>query len=87
MQSFHGDLLLGGAAIREVQGLIEDDDHVSKPTLGGRFRVNANQESMLELNRTYLLMLDDGSSAKIVVTDVSYEDEADDTIVVQFRPR
>ena len=42
---------------------------------------------MLELNRTYLLMLDDGSSAKIVVTDVSYEDEADDTIVVQFRPR
>lgn len=87
MQSFHGDLLLGGVAIREVDGLIEDDDHVSKLTLGGRFRVNADQESMLELNRTYLLMLDDGSSAKIVVTDVSYEDEADDTIVVQFRPR
>ena len=83
MRKFHGDLLLGGVAIREVDGIVDDVPDERGVHQEGKFEVEAQQESILELGRPYLLMLDNGGTIKVVVNEI---DESSDPsrIVVQF---
>ena len=83
MRRFHGDLLMGGLALREIDGVIDDEVAEPKPHQEGHFEVDAETQSMLELNRPYLLRIDDGDSIKLVVKEM---DETSDhrRLIVQF---
>lgn len=70
MRRFHGDLLMGGVAIREIDGELDDRPAGDRCPPAGNFEVEAPQQSMMELGRPYLLLTDDGDSVELVVTDI-----------------
>ncbi len=77
MVRFHGDLLLGGAAIRDLDGtmLVEK--------WAGRFAVPRRNQPLLETGRPYLLLLDDGRSGQVVLTRL--DESPGDVVHVEFR--
>lgn len=83
MQQFHGDLLIGGMALRDVVGFIDKEVQGAADCWFGHFRLEPSRRELLELNRNYLLMLDDGRVAKIIVTQMRDEDTRQD-VVVEF---
>ena len=63
---FHGRLLLGGMALKDLAGEIDSDDgHVS-----GRFIVDRAELHHLQVGRPYRLELDDGRAAQVVVSQM-----------------
>ncbi len=70
MRRFHGDLLMGGVAIREIDGELEDRATGAHHPRAGTFEMAAPQRSLMELGRPYLLMMDDGDAVELVVTDI-----------------
>lgn len=84
MVKFHGDLLLGGAALRNLDGMMTTDDSSETNQWRGHFHLDRCNQSLLELHRPYLLMLSDGRSRRIVVT--CWQESAEqDAIEVQFQ--
>ena len=84
MQKFHGDLLMGGVAIRDLDGTLEDEPQSGASFPCGRFSVEAEKEELFELGRPYLLMLDDGRCSRVVVTEM-HEENDQGSFVCQFR--
>lgn len=80
VQEFCGDLLIGGEAIRELSGVLGGDESRRRV---GNFEVEANQQSLLELGRPYLLMLAGGESVKVLVKGIHERADAR-RLVVQF---
>ena len=80
MQKFHGDLLVGGGAIRHLDGVLGDDNASHRV---GEFEVEATQQPLLELGRPYLLLLDDGDAVKVRVKEIDAQREVS-RLVVQF---
>jgi hypothetical protein len=70
MQAFHGNLLLGGMALKGVDGMI-DDEPDPEGHLGGEFMVDPIHENSLEVGRPYLLLTDDGKEIRVVVTNLN----------------
>ena len=70
MQKFHGDLLIGGLAIRHLEGTLVERSSSQQREWSGQFQLESSQEEVLEIGRQYLLMLDDGDSIKLVVSDI-----------------
>lgn len=83
MRRFHGDLLMGGLSLREIDGVIEDELKEPEHHHEGHFEVDVEKQAVLELNRPYLLMTDNGDSMKLVVKKM---DETGDhsRLIVQF---
>ena len=85
MQS-HGELLIGGETLHRVPVELEQQDHQPEASdwlLGGRLRISQQQAAGLELQRHYLLQLDDGRAGPIAVTRV---EPRDGEIFAIFRP-
>ena len=80
MQKFHGDLLVGGGAIRELDGVLGEQTVRHRV---GKFEVEATQQPLLELNRPYLLLLESGDSVKVRVKGINEKRDAG-RLVVQF---
>lgn len=73
MASFHGDLLIGGAALRNLDGELRVDQPSAKqspPHWSGTFSVKSEDRELLEIGRQYLLILDDGRKEKVVLTEI-----------------
>ncbi|MCG8451438.1 MAG: hypothetical protein MI725_17870 [Pirellulales bacterium] len=85
MRDFHGDLLIGGLAIRHLHGTLDEGDEENVQAWSGRFEIESLQEESLEVGRQYLLLLDDGRNAEVVVTHVHAEPEQT-TVVCDFEP-
>ncbi len=85
MNRFHGDLLLGGVRLRELDGEIEEDLCVDEELWSGKFRIGREQQSLVEVGRPYLLILDDGRSGRVEVTGIDGA-LGEDAAVVEFRP-
>jgi hypothetical protein len=83
MRTIHGDLLMGGVAIREIDGIVDDVTDDCGGHQEGKFEVEAQKQSILELGRPYLLLLDDGGTIELVVKEI---DQTSDPgrFVVQF---
>ena len=67
MQKFHGDLLIGGLAIRHLEGTLVEGASAQQREWSGQFQLESSQEEVLEIGRQYLLMLDDGRNAEVMV--------------------
>ena len=82
MRTFHGDLLIGGFAIREIDGVIDEEDVQPDHHDEGYFEVDADNQAVLELGRPYLLVTEQGESIKLVVKALG--EASDNRVVVQF---
>ena len=83
MHSFHGDLLIGGLAIKNLDGEIDGDETSSQQAAWeGQFKVDPCQTEVLELGRQYLLILDDGRNREVMLTEI--DEQADDAVVCRF---
>ncbi len=77
MVRFRGDLLLGGAAIRDLDGTMAGERWT------GQFAVPRRSQSLLETGRPYLLLLDDGRSGQVMLTRVN--ERPGDVVLVEFQ--
>ena len=82
MRRIHGDLLMGGAAIRELDGTL-DDNVGCCGQMEGRFVVELGAEAQLELSRPYLFIFDNGDSVELVVKQIDSSSHPG-RLVVQF---
>jgi len=83
MQTFQGNLLIGGLALNNVEGILCDDESGTPANWSGQFRIDPCQHEVLEIDRQYLLMLDDGRNREVVLTEIQVESE-DGAVVCVF---
>ena len=84
MLQFHGDLLLGGARLRELEGQIDESNGDQQVNWSGEFRIAPDQVEMVEIGRPYLLVLNDGRTGRVQITAVTRDRE--DQSLICFRP-
>jgi hypothetical protein len=74
MHSFHhGELLIGGIALRHLEGELEQEEPLTDSTcwrLAGKIKVSQQHQDQLELKRQYLLRVDDGREGLVELTSV-----------------
>jgi hypothetical protein len=68
METFHGDLLIGGMRLRDLDGFIDGDPAGESGRWSGQFVLDRTQVHSLQVGRPYLLQLDDGRTARVVVS-------------------
>ena len=85
MHEFHGDLLIGGLAIRHLHGTLEEGEQAGEKSWSGQFQIEPAQEEALEVGRQYLLLLDDGRNAEVMVTHVRPEPQ-EQSVLCEFGP-
>lgn len=86
MHKSHGELLLGGIRLHNVHVELEDEqplDGHADWMLSGRLCLSEQEARELELERHYLLQLEDGRAGPIVVTRLEPHDGA---LRAAFRP-
>jgi hypothetical protein len=79
-------LLIGGMALKDLEGELEQEapDHDSGDwTLAGKVNLQAQAQELLEVGRTYRLLLDDGRAGQVVVNNVVQQT---DHLVAEFCP-
>lgn len=83
----HGELLIGGMALRHLQGELEQEEPSASSRgwlLAGKLHVSTLDATQLELERQYLLKLDDGREGLVELTRLS---AGDGDLLADFRPR
>jgi hypothetical protein len=74
MHSFHnGELLIGGMALRHLHGELDQEEPLTESKcwrLAGKVTVSREHQHQLELQRQYLLRVDDGREAIVELTRV-----------------
>lgn len=84
MTFFEGDLLSTELALRNVKGMVATDRDRDLPNWTGHFEVNINDAAYLNNERSYLLLLDNGQSARVSLT--AWEPQRDgETLRVRFQ--
>lgn len=84
MVNFQGDLLLGGVALRNLDGKLSSSSNDGATVWTGQFEIGTQEKSFLEVGRPYLLLLNDGRSGRIVVTNWE-ESTSQDALNVHFQ--
>ena len=88
MPAFHqGELLIGGMALRHLHGEIEREERSASSStwlLSGRLHFSSDDGGRLELERQYLLRIDDGREGLVELTSMSANDG---DLLADFRPR
>ncbi|HTQ39853.1 MAG TPA: hypothetical protein VMJ32_12565 [Pirellulales bacterium] len=82
-----GELLIGGLALRQLHGELDREEpalNSSAWLLSGKLRLSAQHGSQLELERQYLLRIDDGREGLVELTSLT---PADGDLEADFRPR
>jgi len=86
MHTFHGQLLIGGMTIKDLEGELREEapqEDSGEWLLEGSVRVDAPAQAHLEINRTYRLQLDDGRAGQVIVRSLVPEA---DRLVAEFCP-
>ena len=86
MHESHGELLLGGTRLHNVHVELEQEEPLSGHAdwmLSGELHISEVEARELELERHYLLQLEDGRAGPIVVTRV---ESGHGTLRAAFRP-
>jgi hypothetical protein len=83
----HGELLIGGMALRHLQGELEKEEPTRNSSawlLAGKLRLSSQHGGQLELERQYLLRIDDGREGLVELTSLK---DSDGDLLADFRPR
>lgn len=83
MTFFEGDLLSTELALRNVQGMIATDRDREAPTWSGHFKIDTSNAAYLNSEKSYLLLLDNGQSARVHLT--AWEPLDGETLEVHFQ--
>src|SRR5579864_5048973 len=70
MLEFHGNLLIGGMALKNLVGTLEEEESSNRSKWHGELMIDPTQNEYLESGRPYRLEMDDGRAGKIVITRV-----------------
>jgi hypothetical protein len=70
MAEIHGKLLIGGLALKDLDGILDDDTEDGSDGWRGRLMVDQSTGPLLEVGRDYRLELDDGRAGRVVVLGV-----------------
>jgi len=70
MHPFHGNLLIGGMALKDLDGVIDEDAGEELPHWSGSFTLDRSQTPLLQIGRPYRLILDDGRAGQVVVSRI-----------------
>lgn len=81
MTHFHGELLLGGARLRPLEGEITELPVGHDELWSGEFRIETDKLEMVQIGRSYLLILDDGRDSRVELTEIQAEDDAEHSVV------
>jgi hypothetical protein len=87
MQSFEGDLLIGGLRLQHLHGELQHEDPTDESDdwqLAGRLSLCCEEQKLLELNRRYRLLLEDGRAGCVVISRI--ETNSPDRVVAEFQP-
>jgi hypothetical protein len=82
-----GELLIGGMALRQLQGKLEQQEQATNSTtwlLSGKLRFSSQHGNHLELARQYLLRIDDGREGLVELTKLT---STDGDLEADFQPR
>ncbi len=71
MAEIHGQLLIGGLRLKDIQGTLEQEpDSNSRPRWSGQLLLDVEQGNLLETSRPYRLELDDGRAGQVILARV-----------------
>lgn len=70
MSEFRADLLIGGMALKNLVGMIEDEAAALEANWSGALMIDPLQNRYLASGRPYRLELEDGRAGKIVIERV-----------------
>ncbi len=85
----HGELLIGGMALRQLQGELDREEPARDSSawlLSGKLRLSSRHGGQLELERQYLLRIDDGREGLVELTSLQ-PNENDGHLLADFRPK
>lgn len=88
MGDFQGDLLIGGARIKNVHGELQRQIPIPNShdwMLAGQLHLSRCEGEQLETYRTYRLRLSDGREAQVVVSRCEHGG-ANDEFIADFEP-
>lgn len=68
---FYGDLLLGGIRLKRLECELHEVPNNEEELWTGRFRIPQDMLQLFELDRPYLLELEDGRKGHVVVYSIS----------------
>ena len=80
MHRFSGELFLGGDRLQNLNGILDEQTDGEPGHWSGEF--TTQRKALLEIGRPYLLMLDDGRSHRVLLTQI--DDRRPQDIVVKF---
>lgn len=74
---FFGDLLLGGVRLQRLECELHEVPNNEEELWSGRFRISKNMLDLFELDRPYLLELEDGRKGRVVVDSIAETESTD----------
>ena len=92
---FFGDLLLGGVRLQRLECELHEVPNNEEELWTGRFHIPKNMVDLFEMNRTYLLELEDGRKGRVVVCAMHESDRSDSnsgapsiasSMMIEFHP-
>lgn len=89
MHEFQGDLLIGGARLRQLQVELEYETPEANSrewSLTGHLHLSPEQSLLLETDRAYRLQLADGRAGQVIFTRIS-PDENRQELLAAFLPK
>ena len=89
MHAFEGDLLVGGARIRQIHGELEDEQPQSGSSewvLAGHLHLTPEQSQQVETDRPYRLQLADGRCGQVIVSRIAADGDRNH-LLADFLPK
>ena len=89
MHEFEGDLLIGGARIRQVHGELEEElPQPGSPewNLAGHLHISTEQSQLIETDRPYRLQLADGRCGQVIVSRIAADGQPN-ALLADFQPK
>ena len=89
MHEFQGDLLIGGARLKQIHGELANEvppqGESHEWTLAGQLHLTAEQSVQLEVHRPYRLVLSDGRAGQVVFLRID-SDGQPNQMLANFQP-
>jgi hypothetical protein len=89
MHEFQGDLLIGGARLKQIHGELANEappqGESHEWTLAGQLHLTVEQSGQLEVHRPYRLVLSDGRAGQVVFLRID-NDGQPNHMLANFQP-